>query len=102
MTAETTRPAMGREAVLRRVSSPDVEYVEIDGETVVYDSRSRHLHVLNPVGSLVWILLDGEASLGQTSEELAGAFAQEPDEVFGVVRAFAEQLVESRVAERVL
>jgi hypothetical protein len=37
----------------------DVEWVELDGEVVVYDRAGAHLHRLNPTAAAVWRACDG-------------------------------------------
>jgi len=54
---------MSLEVVLRR--NPDAAYRVYDGQaTIVLPSRTA-VHVLNPIGSLVWEQLDGRTSLAQ-------------------------------------
>jgi len=59
----------------------DVQDVVIDDERVVWDPVGGRVHRLNPMGSLIWELLDGSATL----DELAGDVA----DVFRVDRAGA-------------
>jgi hypothetical protein len=80
--------------VLRRRSSPEVEEVTVGTETVVYDAGRRSLHVLDPVGSLIWQALDGETSLEQVNADLALAFGRAEVEVSEDVHLFAAQLLE--------
>jgi len=55
-----------------------VHGVELDGEWVLYDERTRRLHLLNPSAGVIWACLDGDVPLGELIDELA--------EVFGVDR----------------
>jgi hypothetical protein len=50
--------------------------VEIDGETVVYDSRTEQVHLLNPIASLIWSQLDGTETLSALCDELGEAFGE--------------------------
>ena len=81
-------------SVLRRRTSPAVEEVAVGTETVVYDADRRSLHVLDPVGSLIWQALDGEATLAQVNADLAVAFGRTEVEVSEDVNAFVGQLLE--------
>lgn len=87
--------------VLRRLRSPAIEYVEIDGETVIYHCAQGRLHVLNPIGTLVWRLLDGVATIRQVSDDLAEQFGRPLPAVVEDVRAFGRGLEEMGVVERV-
>lgn len=93
----TTLPSVpaGPETVLSRVGSPALEFVEVDGEAVVYHCERRSLHVLNPIATLIWLGLDGRSTLLQLSTELADHFAQPLPEVMAQVTALAAQLAES-------
>lgn len=46
----------------------------IDGETVVLDLKEGHLHQLNPTASFIWDCCDGELTMDQIVERLAGAY----------------------------
>jgi hypothetical protein len=48
---------------------------------VLYSEHDGSLHLLDPVATAVWNVLDGEATLGQLAGELAEAFEAEPDVV---------------------
>lgn len=61
-------------AVLTRGTAPDVEWTEIEGECVVWNSRSEELHHLDRIASLIFRLCDGSTTLGETVQELAQAF----------------------------
>jgi Coenzyme PQQ synthesis protein D (PqqD) len=50
--------------------------VEIDGETVVYDSHTEQVHLLNAIASIVWWQLDGTETLAALCDELAAAFGE--------------------------
>jgi hypothetical protein len=90
-----TRPVDGAlrpDSVLCRVGPPDVEHVEIDGETVVYDCRTKALHLLDPLATTIWEALDGTCTLRDLSEELAQAFAHPLRETTSDVLGFASDL----------
>ena len=92
----------GLDTVLRRRSSPDVEEVQVDGETVVYDGARDVLHVLDPPATLVWNGLDGSMSLGELCSDLASRLGiPEPDDMVADVLTFAAQLHDLRLVEQV-
>ena len=52
----------------------DVVDVELDGETVVFQPERESLTVLDPVGTVIWTLLDGTATVRVLCAELAEAY----------------------------
>lgn len=87
--------------VLRRRTSPDIEYVEVGGETVVYHCGTNGIHLLDRIGTLLWSVLDGSASLEVTSADVAAAFARPRGEVLDEVLTFARHLHEADLVEAV-
>lgn len=87
--------------VLRRRASPDIEYVEVGGETVVYHCGTNGLHLLDRNGTVLWSVLDGSASLKVTSADVATAFARPADDVLDEVLRFARHLHEAGLVETV-
>lgn len=53
---------------------PDVAWVELDGEVVVYDAAERTSYLLNATAGLIWRLLDGDDTLEGLADDLAEAF----------------------------
>jgi len=47
---------------LRRL---EIEWVELDGEVVVYDVQADHVHRLNPSAASVWAACDGSATVAE-------------------------------------
>lgn len=72
-----------------------VAHVELDGEGVLYDEETNQIHLLDPIGTLIWGGLDGRITLEKLSSELSAAFGAEVDrvrfDVLEAVRGFAEQ-----------
>jgi len=48
-----------------------VRTVEVDGEAVLLDEETNRLHLLNATGSLVWMCLDGESTIGEIVRDLS-------------------------------
>ena len=69
--------------------APDVLSIELGGETLLYDATTGAVHRLDQVGSVVWRLLDGDATVEELVGDLAAAFAVDPT----VVRADVNDLV---------
>ena len=74
----------GADAVARR---PDVEWVELDGEAVVYDPTSETLHRLNAGATAVWAACDGSGSVDEIVGAVRGAYAGSADAIAEDVRA---------------
>jgi peroxiredoxin len=47
---------------------------EFDGESLLVDGETGYLHLLDPIGSVVWNCLDVQGSLAVLSEDIADAF----------------------------
>ena len=72
MRAEETSRSNGRSRRMRpRRRASDLEFMEIDGEIVIYDELDDAIHHLNPTASMIWLSCDGTATIA----ELAGQFA---------------------------
>jgi hypothetical protein len=76
------------------VKSPRTAWQIIEGEAVILSMDTKVLRGLNPVGSRVWELIDGQRGL----EEIAGIIVQEfdvPAEVAAQdVRDFIQELLD--------
>ncbi|MFN2538032.1 MAG: PqqD family protein [Mycobacteriales bacterium] len=66
--------------------------VEVGPETVIYDPESEAIHLLDPVGSLVWSALDGDLQLDELSVALAEHFGVARDEVLSDVLKLVSHL----------
>jgi hypothetical protein len=64
----------------------------IDGKAIVITIDRNQLHVLNPVATRVWGLVDGR-SIADIVEVIVSEFEVEPDRAARDVSAFAEQLL---------
>jgi hypothetical protein len=64
----------------------------IDGKAVVITIDRNQLHVLNPVGTRVWQLMDGRP-LSEIISSIVAEFEVEPGRAALDVFAFAERLV---------
>jgi hypothetical protein len=80
--------------------SPKTAWQIIEGEAVLLSMDTKVLRGLNPVGSRIWELIDGQRSL----EEIAGVIVQEFDVAPGVavqdVRAFVQDLLDRVLVTR--
>ncbi len=79
----------------------EVVTVEIDGDAVVYDEQQEMAHLLNPTGSIVWRLLDGQSRLDELSADLAAVFGIAVEEVLSEVVALISELRQRGLLEDV-
>lgn len=55
--------------------------LELDGEVLLLDPRTDGLHHLDRLGTIIWKVLDGEATVDELVDDLADAFATPVDTV---------------------
>ena len=53
---------------------PDVELTKVDEESILYDSNTGLIHMLNPTGAVIWELLDGNHSLEDIARRVQKEF----------------------------
>jgi len=61
------------------VPSADVDSAGLDGEAVLLNWQDGRYYTLNPMGSKVWELLDGEGSLAKTIAGVCDRFDVSPE-----------------------
>jgi len=80
--------------------SPKTAWQVIEGEAVILSMDTKVLRGLNPVGSRIWELIDGQRSL----EEITGVIVQEFEVAPGVavqdVQAFVQELLDRGLVTR--
>jgi len=75
----------------------DAVFRSLGPEWVIYDPRTRLLHVLNTTAALVWSFCDGSRSPEEIARELTDVLSDLPseslvvDEVRGVLDAFRNE-----------
>ncbi len=86
-------------ATFRR--APDVRYRLLDGEAVVVRQRAAEVLGLDPVGSRILDLLDGETTVAELLDRLAAEYDIDRDRIASEVEVFLEELAAAGVVERV-
>jgi hypothetical protein len=71
----------------------------LDGEAVLLDLEGRRVMGLNPVGSFVWELLDGQRTVEDLAAAVAARFGADPARAGQDVRAFLATLRERGLVE---
>ena len=80
------------EGQTRPQRSPTAIDVEIDRHRIVYDTADRVVRLLDPVGGLIWSLLDGTASVDELADDLSAAFAVPRGQMVADLTAFVDML----------
>lgn len=75
------------------VRNPATAWRVIGGEAVILSLDTKVLRGLNPVGSRVWELIDGQRSVDEIVEVIAGEFDVAAAAVAPDVHAFVEELL---------
>lgn len=73
--------------------------VDIDGHRLIYDTVDRSVQLLDPVGAVIWSVLDGSASVDELSDELSAAFAVPRDQMVAELTTFVQQLGRNRLLD---
>ena len=66
--------------------------VEIDHQRIIYDTVDQTVRILDPIGAVVWSLLDGNASLNDLADDLSAAFHVPREQIAADVRSFVTML----------
>ena len=73
----------------------------IEGEAVILSMETKVLRGLNPVGSRIWELIDGERSVEQIVGVIVKEFDVEPARADEDVRSFVQEVLEKGLVTRV-
>jgi len=80
------------DSILRR--SDDVLFQEVGGEAVLLDLASEQYFGLDPVGTRIWELLDGQTALEQVHATLCAEYQADTqrvgDDLLALARALAD------------
>ena len=72
----------------------------VDGEGLIVHSRTGSYHVLNPVGTHVWQLLDGTRDVHALARAVAEEFEVDPAQAEADVREFVGALASLEMLEQ--
>ncbi|WP_284124999.1 PqqD family protein [Parerythrobacter aestuarii] len=98
MTKPPTPPAP--DTLLQR--NPHLEAVEMDGQTVMMDTREGCYFALDEVGGAVWTLLERPNSLKTAIDHVASRFdSPDREELENDIEAFLTDLLRRGLIERV-
>ncbi len=54
--------------------APDCAFREIEGEVFIVSSKTAGVHLLNPTGTFIWSLLDGDRTIKEIARALTDEF----------------------------
>lgn len=90
----TARPAdVTFDTILHR--SDDVLFQEVGGEAVLLDLASEQYFGLDPVGTRIWELIDGQASLRSIHSVLRTEYDADPERIGEDLIALAGAMAEA-------
>ena len=92
--------ALDAASLERPKRSPAAVDVDLDGHRLIYDTADGAVRLLDPVGSVIWNVLDGSASVEELSDDLSAAFAVPRDQLAADVDRFVHQLGYSGLLDR--
>ena len=81
--------------------SPKTAWRIIEGEAVILSMDTKVLRGLNPVGSRIWELIDGQRSLEEITETIVLEFDVPPADAAQDVRAFIQELLDRGLVTQV-
>jgi hypothetical protein len=81
--------------------SPKTAWRIIEGEAVILSMDTKVLRGLNPVGSRIWELIDGQRSLEEITETIVLEFDVTPADAAQDVRAFIQELLDGGLVTQV-
>jgi hypothetical protein len=81
--------------------NPTTAWRVIEGEAVILALDTKVFRGLNPVGSRVWELIDGQRSTEDIAQVIVGEFQVAPDVAVRDLRAFIDELLSKGLVTRV-
>jgi hypothetical protein len=70
---------------------PDVEWNELDGETVLYDPKANMMHSLNASAAAVWAACDGMVAADEIVRAMEADYSGDRSEIERDVLAIIER-----------
>jgi Coenzyme PQQ synthesis protein D (PqqD) len=80
------------------VRSEEVLFQEVGGEAVLLDLASEQYFGLDPVGTRIWELIDGQARLREIHGTLCAEYDAEPTKIAADLLALGQSLVDAGLA----
>ncbi|HEY6539358.1 MAG TPA: PqqD family protein [Ktedonobacteraceae bacterium] len=80
------------------VRNPSVLWRELDGEAILLDPQAGCSYNLNPVGTSIWKLLDGQHSAEDIVAAICEAYEVEPEQAGQDVQRLLDDLLNNKLA----
>lgn len=77
----------------RLVRKERIAWRVIEGEAVILGIDQGEVHVLNPVATRIWELIDGQRTLGQIAEQIYREFEVDRPQAEADAQEFVETLI---------
>ena len=74
--------------------APTTAWRMIEGEAVILSMETKVLRGLNPVGSRIWELIDGQRSVEEVTGLIVKEFHVTPEDAAQDVRGFVQELLQ--------
>ncbi len=84
-------------SVLQRAD--DVLYQEVGGEAVLLDLASEQYFGLDPIGTRIWLLLEGNADLARIQSVLADTYDAAPQRIGEELLSLAQALADAGLVQ---
>ncbi len=88
-----TAPAVPVTPASVLIRSDDVLHQDVGGEAVLLDLASEQYFGLDPVGTRIWDLLDGQTSLESIQRHLCSEYDADPGRIRDDLMALADALL---------
>ncbi len=92
-------PAVTLDSILLR--SNDVLEQEVGGEAVLLDLASEQYFGLDPVGTRIWSLIDGQTSLARIHTTLCAEYDAEPARIGQDLLALTQSMADAGLVRQV-
>ena len=79
------------------VRNPSVLWRELDGEAILLDPQAGCSYNLNPVGTLIWKLLDGQHDTKSIVAAICEAYEVEPEQAERDVQRLLDDLLTNKL-----
>ena len=81
------------------VRNASVLWRELDGEAILLNPKKGYSYNLNPVGTLVWKLLDGQHTIEDITTAVCAAYEVEPEQAGQDVKLLLDDLLTNKLVD---
>lgn len=77
--------------------NPDTAARTIESEAVIVLPEKSKVHVLNPVGTRIWDMANGELQVDQIIDRIQDEFEEEPDQIKNDTLEFINSMISAEL-----